>query len=60
MASNSEMRVAQKDKLYDLLKIKADNKDIEIKGLKEAIVKAKSVMEAEDVAYVEKMIAELY
>jgi len=59
MASNSEMRIAQKEKLYDLLKLRADNENIKINGLKEVIVRAKAAMEAEDVAYVEKMLEEL-
>ncbi|MCL1819823.1 MAG: hypothetical protein FWG36_04095 [Oscillospiraceae bacterium] len=61
MPSNMEMRTMQKTALYDLLKLKRDNEKSEnkVEGLFELINKAKATMEAEDVAYVEKMIAEL-
>jgi len=63
MASSIEIRTTQKDKLFDLLKLKKvllkDNATINLDALNDLIVKTKAIMEAEDVAYVEKMIAEL-
>jgi predicted O-linked N-acetylglucosamine transferase (SPINDLY family) len=62
MASGTEIRTAQKDKLFDLLILKKDMKNenpgICLKALNRMITKTKAAMEAEDVAYVEKMIAE--
>jgi len=60
MPSNTELRVYQIDKLYELLKIKLDNKNTQIKNLDEAINRAKTVMTKEDIAWVEKSISELY
>ncbi|MDR2183021.1 MAG: hypothetical protein LBE55_02495 [Clostridiales bacterium] len=60
MASHLEIRERQRDKLYTLLKIKLDNKDMPIKGLKEEINATEAVMDEEDVAWVEKKIAQLY
>jgi len=56
-----EIRVLQKSELFDLLKLKRDNDNTgnNLKGLNDLITKKKAVMEAEDVAYVEKMVAEL-
>jgi len=63
MATGIEIRTTQKGALYDLLKAKAgikNDKDSEsYKALEELIIKTKTLMEAEDVAYVEKMIAQL-
>ncbi|MCL1824069.1 MAG: hypothetical protein FWG44_07690 [Oscillospiraceae bacterium] len=61
MATNNEQRAAQKEKLYDLLKLKRDNdnKGIKVEGLEELINRVKAPMEVEDVAYIEKLIAEL-
>ena len=61
MATNAdaELRKEQMDKLYDLLKLQADNHNITVKGLKELINKTKASMSKEDVAWVEKTIAEL-
>jgi len=61
MASNIEIRVMQKSELFDLLKLKRDNQNTgnDLKGLNDLITKKKAIMEAEDVAYVEKMVAEL-
>jgi hypothetical protein len=52
-----EMRAFQKNYLFRLLKLKRDTGDT--KELQELIIEVKTSMEAEDVAYVEKMIAEL-
>jgi len=57
MATNLEIRLVQKTSLFKLLKLKKENG--EVKGLDEVIIETKTAMEAEDVAYVEKMIAEL-
>jgi hypothetical protein len=61
MANAIEIRTTQKSSLFKLLKLEIENKKagIEVKGLYELIIETKTVMEAEDVAYVEKMIAEL-
>ena len=57
MAANWEMQFFLRDKLFDLLDLKRRNVGIEISGLDEKIIKAKSVMQEEDVAYVEKLVA---
>ena len=61
MAPSIEIRTTQKTALYEILMLKRNNDKAEIKiiGLNELIVKMKVAMEAEDVAYVEKMIEEL-
>ena len=61
MPTNLEMRTSQKDKLFDLLMLKRDNEKagIKVNGLANLIIKSEAVMEAEDVAWVEKKIAEL-
>jgi len=56
-----ETRVAQKDNLFVLLRLKKFNQSEGIKVhpyLNEVITRAKSSMDAEDVAYVEKMVME--
>jgi hypothetical protein len=59
--SNMEIRVYQKTNLYDLLVLKREMKKegCDIKWLNQLINKNKAAMEAEDVAYVEKTVAEL-
>jgi hypothetical protein len=61
MANVMEIRVWQKDKLYELLetKLEMERENIETRLIDRLINKNKASMEAEDVAYVEKMIAEL-
>ena len=57
----TETRVAQKDKLYTLLFVKKAyvTAGIEVlPALNEAIRAAKAVMDAEDVAYVEKQVSQ--
>jgi len=57
MASNVEIKVWKKDFLFKLLKLeKIIGKSDELSNL---ILAEKAGMEAEDVAYVEKMAAEL-
>jgi len=60
MSTNQELRREQTERLFDLLKLKYDNMDLKIKGLDVLIVRAKAPMDKEDVAWVEKNIAELY
>ena len=59
MPSNVELRREQKMRLYQIKKIRADNPDILIKGLNELINLIEAEMEAEDVAWVEKKLAQL-
>ena len=59
MPSNVELRREQKMKLYQIKKIKSDNPEVLIKGLNELINLIEAEMEAEDVAWVEKKLAEL-
>jgi ABC-type arginine transport system permease subunit len=49
----------QNTTLFKWLKLKKDNSGVKIIGLDEAIAEAKSAMSAEEVAYVEKLVAEL-
>ncbi|MDR2532285.1 MAG: hypothetical protein LBC82_05520 [Oscillospiraceae bacterium] len=59
MASSIEIQVEQKKRLFQLLKLEKDNAGYEVKGLSEAIIATKAEMQQEDVAYVEKMVAQL-
>ena len=60
MPTNNKMRFIQNSILFDLLKLAKDNNGADnIKGLDELIVKTQAAMSAEEVAYVEKMIAKL-
>jgi hypothetical protein len=54
-----ELQKSDRTHLYTLLKLKKLNKDINVKGLDEMINLAEATMPEEDVAYVEKKIAEL-
>jgi len=58
MATNLEVQVEQRRRLYQLLKLKKDNPGMEIKGLDEFIKQTRAEMQQEDVAWVEKMVAE--
>ena len=58
MPSNMEIRVAQKDKLFTLYKLRKINEGITVKGLDNEIVQAEAVMEQEDVALVKEKVAE--
>ena len=64
MATSIEIRTTQKSALHDLLTLKMrmqNEKDgAGYKWLIELINKMETVMEEEDVAYVEKKVAELY
>ena len=61
MASSTEIRATQKTELFRILKLEKANekRGIKVEGLRELIIELKAPMEAEDVAYVEKIIAEL-
>jgi len=58
MASILEIQVEQKKRLYQLLKLKKDNEGYDIKGLNELIKATRAEMQQEDVAWVEKIVAE--
>ena len=58
MATNLEVQVEQRRRLYQLLKLKKDNQGIMIDGLDEFIKQTRAEMQQEDVAWVEKMVAE--
>jgi len=59
MATNAELRVVLNNKLYDLKKLKKYNPDKKIVFLDDMILETEAVMEQEDVAWVEKKIAQL-
>ena len=56
--SNMDLRVAQKEKLFILHKLKILNPEVNINGLENEIVQAEAVMEQEDVALVKEKINE--
>jgi len=58
MTEDMVVQVYQRARLYDLLKIKAANKGIKINELDALINALEAEMMEEDVAYVEKNIAE--
>ncbi|MCL2054841.1 MAG: hypothetical protein FWG90_10480 [Oscillospiraceae bacterium] len=58
MATTLEIQVEQKKRLYMLLTLKKDNEGQNIRGLKEKIRATKAEMQQEDVAWVEKIVAE--
>jgi len=60
MATNSEIRKDQTERLYDLLKMKAENAaaGITVIGLDELIRRLKASMTKEDVVWVEKVLSE--
>ena len=60
MATSLEIQVEQKKRLYMLLSIKAENTGSDIKGLERKISETKAEMQQEDVAWVEKSIADFY
>jgi len=59
MATNLEVVIEQKKRLYMLLKLKRDNKANEVFGLDELINATIAEMQQEDVAWVEKTIENL-
>ena len=56
MASMIKIRERHKFHLYSLLKIKKANEGLDIKELSEELRLAVTMMEQEDVAYVEKLV----
>ena len=59
MATNHEVQVSQKQRLFMLMKLKVRNEGMNIAGLDDMIIETKAAMTQEDVAWVEKMIKEL-
>ena len=59
VANELEIREKQKDKLFDFLVLLKLNEGNKIKGLNRMISKAKALMSKEDIADVEKLVAEL-
>jgi len=62
MSSELEIRVNQKDMLFDLLELKRDMEKSGISNLEalnRLIIKKSAVMEEEDVAHVEKKVSQL-
>jgi hypothetical protein len=59
MPTNRELQVEQRRRLFMLLKLKKDNGNNKIIGLNDMIIATEAEMEEEDVALVEKKIAQL-
>ena len=57
--TNLELRVAQKDKLFTLYRLKKRNKGNTVIGLDGDIIETEAKMEQEDVALVKEKINEL-
>jgi len=58
MASQTEIQVVQKERLYDLLLLEKKNSGKEVLGLNQLINRAKAGMSKEDIAYIEKLVNE--
>ena len=59
MPTEKEIRERQQSALFDLLKLVQDYPELaNHKGVQDLIKRAKAVMDKEDVAWVEKIIAE--
>ena len=59
MTTLLEIQVEQQKRLFQLLRLKKINAEIVVKGLDELIIATKAEMQQEDVAWVEKMVAEI-
>ena len=59
MATNVGLKFVLNSKLYDLKKIKKRNPGVEIAELDDTILATEAVMDEEDIALVEKKIAQL-
>lgn len=59
MASSLEIRIEQRKRLYQLLKLKKVNPSHKINEIDDMINAVEAEMEEEDVAWVEKKIAQL-
>ena len=55
MSTELEIRERQKSYLQELLELKKENADIEIKGLDKALKRAVAGMGQEDIAWIEKL-----
>ena len=62
MATNLEITVYQKNRLFMLLEIEKENKEqgVVVFGLRRRIIAAEAEMQQEDVAFVREKIAMLY
>jgi len=60
MIDNMRLHEKQTERLFDLLCLKFKNKGLTVNGLDCMIAKAKCSMTQESVAWVEKLIAEIY
>ena len=60
MVTSLEIRIMQRDKLYDLLTLREHNNGNNVNRLDELINATEAMMDEEDVAWVEKKIAQLY
>jgi hypothetical protein len=54
-----DLRVAQKNKLFALYRIKNRNKGMEVKGLDDEILETEAEMEKEDVAYIKEKASQI-
>jgi len=59
MPNLAEIKITQNNQLFKFLKLKKDNSDLVIKGLDNMILELKASMPQEEIAYVEKLVAEL-
>jgi hypothetical protein len=59
MAANLEVQVEQRKRLFMLMRIKVENSELIIKELDNQIIATQAEMQQEDVAWVEKKVAEL-
>jgi len=57
--SQIDLRVAQKNKLFALYRIKNRNKGIEVIGLDDEILETEAEMEKEDVAYIKEKASQI-
>ena len=60
MATNLELRAAQKKLLFALLELRETNRGASINRLDAMITEAEAVMDAEDAAYVKQLISQQY
>ena len=60
MSTNLEIRIVQRDRLFDLLTLRELNRGSTVNRLEEMIISAEVSMDEEDVAWVEKKIAKLF
>ena len=58
MPSTKELDKEMMERLYDLMVLKAMNQSLKIKGLNDAIIRAKAPMSKEQIAWVEALVKE--